>query len=156
MDVILLEKVGRLGTIGAVVSVKNGYARNFLIPRKKALRATKANVEFFAQQKAELEAANAARKAAAEAMIETVQGITVALVRQAGEDGRLYGSVTANDIAKLVAAKTGVAIEAEHIVLNAKIKEIGVYQVEVMLHPEVKTTVDLSIARSEAEHAHNA
>jgi large subunit ribosomal protein L9 len=156
MEVILLEKVGRFGKMGDVVKVKDGYARNFLIPRKKALRATKSNLDVFAQQKAELEALNAQKRATAEALLEKMVDVTVSLERQAGEDGRLYGSVSANDIAKLVSAKSGIAVEADSIVLNSKIKEIGMYQIEVMLHPEVKATVNLSIARSEAEHAHNA
>lgn len=156
MEVILLEKVGRFGKMGDVVRVKDGYARNFLIPRKKALRATQSNLEVFAQQKAELEALNAQKRATAEALLEKMVDVTVSLERQAGEDGRLYGSVSANDIAKLVSAKSGITVEADSIVLNSKIKEIGMYQIDVMLHPEVKATVSLSIARSEAEHAHNA
>ncbi len=154
MLVILLEKVGRLGDMGAITKVKDGYARNFLIPRKKALRATKENLAFFEAQKAEIEKANAERKAAAEAKLPKFEGLSIMIVRQAGEDGRLYGSVSSADIAKAISDKLGETIEAEHIITTAKLKEIGISQIEVVLHPEVKTAVELVISRNE-QQVHN-
>jgi large subunit ribosomal protein L9 len=156
MQVILLEKVGKLGNIGSVTEVKDGYARNFLIPRKKALRATKANIAFFEAQKAEIEKANSEKKLAAEAKLPKFEGLSVTIVRQAGEDGRLYGSVSNSDIAKVISNKVGEVIEAEHVLTAVKLKEIGTSQVEVALHPEVKATIELVISRNEPHAHHNA
>lgn len=156
MQVILLEKVGKLGNIGAVTEVKDGYARNFLIPRKKALRATKANIAYFEAEKAEIEKVNAEKKAAAESAIVKFEGLSITIVRQAGEDGKLYGSVSSADIAKAIAAKVGDIVEAEHILTAHKLKAIGIHQVEVALHPEVKTTVEIAISRTEDQVHHVA
>lgn len=154
MQVILLEKVGKLGNIGAVTEVKDGYARNFLIPRKKALRATKANIAYFEAEKAEIERINAEKKATAEAALNKFEGLRLTIVRQAGEDGKLYGSVSGADIAKAIAAKIGDVVDAEHILTAHKLKEIGIHQVEIALHPEVKTTIELAISRSEDQVHH--
>lgn len=151
MQVILLEKVERLGAIGDVVTVKNGFARNFLLPRKKAIRATESNVQIVEQRKAELEAENAAKKAAAEKMVAKINGLMVNLIRQAGEDGRLYGSVTSRDIANAITQTGKADIAYDMIILNNKFKEIGIYPIDVMLHAEVKAMVSLNIARSEEE-----
>lgn len=154
MKVILLEKVGKLGNIGVVTEVKDGYARNFLIPRKKALRATQANIAYFEAEKAEIERINAEKKAAAEIAIGKFEGLSITIVRQAGEDGKLYGSVSSSDIAKAIAAKTGDVVEAENILTAHKLKAIGIHQVEIALHPEVKATIELAISRSEAQVHH--
>ncbi len=151
MQVILLEKVERLGAIGDVVTVKNGFARNFLLPRKKAIRATESNVQIVEQRKAELEAENAAKKAAAEKMVAKINGLMVNLIRQAGEDGRLYGSVTSRDIANAITQTGKADIAYDMVILNSKFKEIGIYPIDVMLHAEVKAMVSLNIARSEEE-----
>lgn len=151
MQVILTEKVDRLGNVGDVVRVKDGFARNFLLPRRKAIRATESNLKVFEVRRAELEKANAERKALAEKMSEKVEGIVVNLIRQASEEGRLYGSVTARDIAEAVANTSKQQVNAEMIVLNSKFKEIGMYDLQVVLHPDVKCKVSLNIARSEEE-----
>lgn len=151
MQVILTEKVDRLGNIGDVVRVKDGFARNFLLPRRKAIRATESNLKVFEVRRAELEKANAERKALAEKISEKVEGIVVNLIRQASEEGRLYGSVTARDIAEAVAKTSKQEISAEMIVLNLKFKEIGMHDLQVALHPDVKCKVSLNIARSEEE-----
>jgi large subunit ribosomal protein L9 len=156
MQVILLEKVGKFGNIGSVVTVKDGYARNYLLPRKKAIRATRTNIEYFEKKRAELEADNAAKRLEAESISEKLNGIAIVLIRQAGDDGRLYGSVTGRDIARAITDKTQVEVESECIILSNKVKEIGIYNVDVALHPEVSVTVSLNVARSdnEAKSAH--
>ena len=148
MQIILLEK-NNLGDIGSVVTVKNGYARNFLIPRNKAVRATKDNLEHFEKRRAEIEVENAAKKAAAEALFEKVNGLTITVVRQAGEDGRLYGSVTSKDIVAAIKAKSGVELDHHLVVITDKFKEISTYQVAISLHAEVKAEVSLSISRTD-------
>ncbi len=154
MQVILLEKVGKLGHIGSVVEVKDGYARNFLIPRKKALRATKANVTYFEAEKAAIEKLNEEKRAAAEAAISKFEGLKITIVRQAGEDGKLYGSVSSTDIARAISAKVDFAIEAEHILTEDKLKSIGIHQIKIALHSEVKTSIELAISRSEEQVHH--
>lgn len=149
MQIILLERVNKLGNIGSLVKVKDGFARNYLIPKKKALRATKINIDYFEAQKAEIERVSAEKKAFAESNITKFDAISVTIVRQAGEDGRLYGSVSNTDIAKAVQAKTGFELSSDNITSTVKLKEIGQYQIEVSLHPEVKTTIDLVISRNE-------
>jgi large subunit ribosomal protein L9 len=153
MEIILLERVVNLGTIGDVVNVKNGYARNFLLPRKKAIRATKVNKDLFEKQKAEIEAKNAAAKAAAEELALSFTDISAILVRQAGDDGRLYGSVTNKEIAEAIALKAGVNVAASMIILASKIKDIGSYNVEIELHPEVKVSVNVVVSRGEGSSA---
>jgi len=148
MQVVLLEKVGRFGKMGDVVRVKDGYARNFLLPRGKALRANKDNIAVFEARRAELEAENQARKAAAEKIAATLESLSITLIRQAGEDGRLYGSVTAKDIADAIAEK-GTEIDKKNIHLNNAIKSTGEYSIKIYLHGEVEAAVKLVIAISE-------
>ena len=136
--------------MGDVVSVKPGFARNYLLPQKKAMRATKANQRRFDEQRVQLEAANLERRAEAEGVAAKVDGITVVLVRQAGEAGQLYGSVNARDIADMV-TESGVTIERRQVQLDRPIKAIGLHAVRVDLHPEVSVTVTANVARSEEE-----
>lgn len=150
MEVILLERVEKLGQMGEVVRVKDGYARNFLLPRKKALRATAANKAVYEKQKAQLEAQNLAKKGEAEKVAAKMVGLSVALLRQAGDSGQLFGSVSARDIAEAVTA-AGFTIGRQQINLSAPIKTIGVYSVTAALHPEVTVEVKVNVARSEAE-----
>jgi large subunit ribosomal protein L9 len=136
MEVILLERVAKLGQIGDTVKVKDGFARNFLLPNGKALRATEANKKKFEGMKAQIEAQNLERKQEAEAVAKKVDGKSVILVRQAGETGQLYGSVSTRDIAEAL-TKDGTTVERRQIVLNAPIKTIGLHVLPVQLHPEV-------------------
>ncbi len=150
MEVILLERVAKLGQMGEVVKVKDGYARNFLLPRNKALRATEANKAKFAEQRAQLEANNLARKKDAEAVGAKLDGQSFALIRQAGESGVLYGSVSARDITDVVTAG-GFTLSRSQVALNAPIKTLGLHQVSVVLHPEVTVGVTINVARSPEE-----
>jgi large subunit ribosomal protein L9 len=150
IEVILLERVERLGTLGQVVKVKPGFARNFLLPKKKALRATKTNLEYFEREKARLEAANATLKTAAEKRAEDLKSLKLILIRQASEVGQLYGSVTARDLEEASAEKNQ-KIERSMILIDQPIKTIGLFSVKVKLHPDVTTTVSLNIARSPEE-----
>lgn len=150
-QVILLERVDNLGNMGEIVSVKPGYARNYLIPQKKALRASKANVAYFESQKASLEAENAKRRDTAAADAKKLENLNVALIRQASEGGQLYGSVTARDIADVVEAAAGIAIARAGVKLNQNFKTIGLFPVTISLHPEVQVEVTINIARSEEE-----
>lgn len=150
MEVILLERIEKLGQMGEVVKVKDGYARNFLLPRKKALRATEANKKVFEAQRAQLEAQNLARKGEAEKVAAKMQGLSVTLLRQAGDSGQLYGSVSARDIAEAV-TEAGFSINRNQVNLTAPIKTVGVSAVAVTLHPEVSVEVKVNVARSEAE-----
>jgi large subunit ribosomal protein L9 len=150
MKVILLERVERLGTLGDVVNVKDGFARNFLLPRSKALRATSANLKVFEGQRHEIEARNAkARDVAAQAG-ESLDNTSYILIRQAGESGQLYGSVSARDVADVVNAEGG-KIDRAMVVLDKPIKTLGVHPVKVKLHAEVVLTVNINIARSQDE-----
>lgn len=151
MQIILLENVNRLGKIGEVVKVRDGYARNFLIPRKIAVRATKENLVFVENRRAEIEAQNLQKKQEAQAVLEVINGTSVTLIRQAGEDGRLYGSVTSKDISAALAQKSGHAISHTVVVLNNKFKEIGIYPITIQLHAEVVAIINLNIARNEEE-----
>jgi large subunit ribosomal protein L9 len=150
MEVILLQRVDPLGQMGDVVRVKDGYARNFLLPQKKALRATKANREHFDQLKTQLVAKNLTEKSVAEAMSAKMTGLKVALLRQAGDTGQLYGSVSARDIAQAI-SDSGFTVDRQQVRMNAVIKNLGVHPVQVALHPEVTITVNINVARSEAE-----
>lgn len=150
MEVILLERVEKLGQMGEVVKVKDGYARNFLLPRKKALRATEANKKVFETQRAQLEAQNLAKKGEAEKVAAKMVGLSVALLRQAGDSGQLYGSVSARDIAEAVTA-AGFTLNRNQVALIEPIKAVGVYTLKVSLHPEVSVEVKVNVARSEAE-----
>ena len=152
MEVILIERMANLGNIGQVVKVKDGYARNYLLPQKKALRATKDNVAYFEAKRADIEARNADAKKAAEKASKDLDGKVVVLIRQASDDGRLYGSVTARDIAVALADKDH-PVAREHVELNLVIKEIGIYPVKVALHAEVVVSVKVNVARSESEAA---
>jgi large subunit ribosomal protein L9 len=155
MEVILLERVSKLGHMGEVVKVKDGYARNFLLRQGKALRATDANKAKFERERAALEARNAERRAAAGEEAKSLDGQTFTLIRQAGESGQLYGSVSPRDIAD-AAASAGVKVDRGHIQLMAPIKTIGLYQVVVSPHPEVEITVTVNVARSPEEAAAQA
>ena len=150
MKVILLERVEGWGTLGDVVSVKDGYARNFLLPRHKALRANAANMKVFEAQKADIEARNTKAKDAAAKAGEKLDGSSYVLIRQAGESGQLYGSVAGRDVAEAVAAEGG-KVERSMVVLNKPIKTLGMHPVGIRLHPEVTITVTLNIARSQDE-----
>ena len=150
MEVILLERVEKLGGIGDVVKVKNGFARNYLLPRKKALRANDANRKLFEAQRAQIEADNAARRSDAEKASKDVDGKTVQLIRQASNAGHLYGSVSARDIVEALDAK-GAKVTKSQIVLDRPIKSIGMHEVKVALHPEVAVTVKVNVARSPEE-----
>ncbi|HLG87684.1 MAG TPA: 50S ribosomal protein L9 [Alphaproteobacteria bacterium] len=151
MEVILLERVPNLGRLGEVVKVKPGYARNYLLPQKKALRATKENMAYFERQKAVLEQTNAERRQGAEAQAGKIDGASVVIVRQAAETGQLYGSVSTRDIADAVSALGTTNIDRQHVVLNQAIKTLGLFKIPVSLHPEVTVTVTVNVARSEEE-----
>ena len=150
MKVILLERVERLGGLGDTVSVKDGYARNFLLPRQKALRATAANQKVFDAQRADLEARNAKAKESAEGAGAKLDGASYILIRQAGEAGHLYGSVSGRDVADAVNAEGG-KLDRSMVVLDKPIKTLGLHEVKVRLHPEVTVTVTVNIARSQDE-----
>ncbi len=150
MQVILLERVEKLGQMGDVVRVKPGYARNFLLPQKKALRATKENLDRFEKQRAQLEATNLTLKQEAEVVAKKFDGLSIVLVRQAGENGQLFGSVTARDIAEGVAA-AGITVAHRQVRIERPIKSLGVVKIRVMLHPEVAATVSVNVAKSEEE-----
>jgi large subunit ribosomal protein L9 len=152
MKVILLERVEGKGALGDVVTVKDGYARNFLLPRAKALRANNANLKVFEGQRAEIEARNAKTKDAAGASGEKLDGTAYILIRQAGESGQLYGSVAGRDVADAVnAGDGGVKVDRAMVVLDKPIKTLGMHEVKVRLHAEVTVTVTLNIARSQDE-----
>lgn len=148
MEVILLERVPNLGAMGELVNVRTGYARNFLIPQRKALRATEANKAVFSAKRAEMEAENAARKAEAEKLATKLEGASVTVVRQASEDGKLYGSVVARDVAVELEAQ-GHRVDRKTVALTTSIKNIGAYTATVTLHPEVVVNVTVNVSRSE-------
>ena len=150
MDVILLERVEKLGAIGDVVTVKNGFARNFLLPNKKALRANAANKKLFEANRAKIEADNADRRVEAEKSSKDVDGKTVVLIRQASNTGQLYGSVSTRDIVEALAAD-GAKVTKSQVVLGRPIKAIGMHEVKVVLHAEVSATVTVNVARSPEE-----
>jgi large subunit ribosomal protein L9 len=150
MEVILLERIGRLGQMGDVVKVKDGYARNFLLPRGKALRATSDNKSKFEGMKVDLQAKSNEAKGEASKLATKVDGKTYIVIRQASETGQLFGSVSPRDIATLVSAE-GAEVSRSHVVLNAPIKSIGQYKVPLELHPDVEVSVTVIVARSEAE-----
>ena len=151
MKVILLERVEGRGVLGDVVNVKDGYARNFLLPRSKALRATEANLKVFEGQRADIEARNAKAKDAAAKSGEKLDGTSYILIRQAGESGQLYGSVAGRDVADAVNAEGASKVDRAMVVLDKPIKTLGLHEVKVRLHPEVTVTVTLNIARSQDE-----
>ena len=151
MQVILLERVEKLGNLGEEVSVKAGYARNYLLPQGKALRATADNVAFFEKERKAIEARNADKRSEAEKDAKKVDGLTIDLVRQASEAGHLYGSVAARDIADVVTEASKVKIARSTVDLNIALKTLGLFPVKIALHPEVQVTVTVNIARSAAE-----
>jgi large subunit ribosomal protein L9 len=150
MKVILLERVERLGGLGDVVTVKDGFARNFLLPRSKALRATEANQKVFEGQRAEIEARNARERESASVSGEKLDGASYVLIRQAGEGGHLYGSVSGRDVAEAANAE-GAKIDRSMVVLDKPLKTLGVHAVKVRLHAEVVVTININIARSPDE-----
>ena len=150
MDIILLERVENLGQMGDVVKVRPGYARNYLLPMKKALRANETNKKVFETQRAQLEARNLEQKTEAEAVAEKVNGRAFVVIRQASEVGLLYGSVSTRDIAEIV-SEDGVSIARNQVRLDRPLKSLGVSQVRIALHPEVSATIDINVARSEDE-----
>ncbi len=150
MEVILLERIEKLGQMGDVVNVKSGYARNYLLPQKKAMRANSNNQAIFEQQRAELEADNLQRREEAESVAQKVEGTDITIIRQAGDSGQLYGSVSARDIANSI-AEVGTKINRNQVILNRPIKALGVYETKVALHPEVSINITVNIARTEDE-----
>ncbi|MBM7068060.1 50S ribosomal protein L9 [Actibacterium sp. 188UL27-1] len=150
MDVILLERVAKLGQMGEVVKVKDGYARNFLLPQGKAMRANEHNIAQFETQKAQLEAQNLETRKEAEKMAETLDGQQFIVIRSASDAGALYGSVTPRDAAEATTAG-GFTVDKKQIALGRPIKDLGLHDVEVRLHPEVEVTIILNVARSEEE-----
>jgi large subunit ribosomal protein L9 len=150
VEVILLERVAKLGQMGEVVRVKDGFARNFLLPRGKALRATQANRKKFEGQRAQLEARNLEAKNEASAVAAKLDGKSFIVIRQAGETGQLYGSVSTRDIAE-VASTAGVSLNRNQVVLSTPIKAIGLHAVPLVLHPEVEVKVTINVARSPEE-----
>ena len=150
VDLILLERVEKLGQMGQLVKVKPGFARNYLLPQKKALRATKENLAYFESQRAQLEANNLHRKSEATEIGGKLEGLSVVVVRQAGESGQLYGSVSAKDIAEPV-SEAGFTIEKRQVVLERPIKSLGLHSVRVVLHPEVSVAITANVAQSAEE-----
>ena len=150
MKVVLLERVENLGAIGDVVSVKDGFARNFLLPRDKARRATSANLKAFEVERAAIEARNEKNKAEAQKIADKIDGQTYVMIRQAGETGQLYGSVAGRDVAEAIQAEGG-KVERSQVVLHVPIKTLGVHEVQVRLHAEVSATVKINVARSAEE-----
>ena len=152
MQVILLERVEKLGQMGDEVRVKDGFARNFLLPKKKALRATKANREYFQGRKAELEANNLRLRGEAEKVGQKLSGKSFVLIRQAGDRGQLYGSVTPRDVADAM-EKAGYKVDRHQVNISQAIKAIGLFTIPIVLHPEVKVNITVNVARSEDEAA---
>jgi large subunit ribosomal protein L9 len=150
MQVILLQRIGRLGQMGDIVNVKDGYARNFLLPQKKALRATEENKKVFEGRRAQLEADNLAHKKDAEAVAAKLDGQNFILIRAAGDTGQLYGSVSTRDIAEVITAG-GFTVDRNQVLLDKPIKALGLTTATVQLHPEVASTITLNIARSQDE-----
>jgi large subunit ribosomal protein L9 len=150
VDVILLERVEKLGQMGQVVKVRPGYARNYLLPQKKALRATKDNLAYFEKQRHQLEAQNLSRRSEAEQVAKKIEGVSVMVIRQAGESGQLYGSVTARDIAEAV-TQAGFTVTRAQVVLDKAIKTLGLHKQRVILHPEVSISVTVNVAQSAEE-----
>jgi large subunit ribosomal protein L9 len=150
VELILLQRVEKLGQMGEKVKVKPGYARNFLLPQKKAIRASKANLERFETERVQLEAQNIKRREEAERVAERVVGLSVVIIRQAGESGGLYGSVTARDVADACSA-AGLGVSRQQVILEHPIKMLGLARVRVVLHPEVSIPVTVNVARSPEE-----
>ena len=150
MEIILLERIAKLGQMGDIVQVKDGFARNYLLPQGKALRANAANKQLFEAQKAQLEARNLEEKKEAEGVSEKVDGQTFIIIRQAGDSGQLYGSVSTRDISDAV-TEGGCSVERRQVMLDRPIKELGLHNVQINLHPEVEVSVIVNVARTEEE-----
>ena len=150
MEVVLLERIERLGQMGDVVNVKPGYARNFLLPQKKALRANKANLEHFEGQRQQLEAENLQRRDEAQSVADRLNGLKVTVIRSAGESGQLYGSVSGRDIADAV-AEGGFTVGRQQVIVERPVKALGFHDFRIRLHPEVEAIVIANVARSEDE-----
>ena len=150
VDLILLERVAKLGQMGQLVKVKPGFARNYLLPQKKAMRATRENLAYFESQRTQLEANNLHRKSEATEIGGKLEGLSVVVVRQAGESGQLYGSVSARDIAEAV-SEAGFTIEKHQVVLERPIKTLGLHSVRIVLHPEVSVLITANVAQSTEE-----
>src|SRR6201993_3670758 len=150
IELILLERVEKLGQMGQLVKVKPGYARNYLLPQKKAMRATKENLTYFETQRAQLEANNLQRRTEATEVGGKIEGLTVVIIRQAGESGQLYGSVSARDLADAV-TEAGFTIEKRQVVLERPIKSLGLHSVSIVLHPEVSVAITANVAQSAEE-----
>tara|TARA_B100001765_G_C19441081_1_gene310067 strand:- start:67 stop:642 length:576 start_codon:yes stop_codon:yes gene_type:complete len=151
MQVILLERVENLGELGQEVTVKPGFARNYLLPQGKALRATSDNIAYFEKERKSIEAANAKRRDAAAADAKKLEGLTVDLIRQASESGQLYGSVAARDVAEAIRETADITVRRGQVDLNLNLKTLGMFTVPVVLHPEVKVDVQVNIARTADE-----
>jgi len=150
MDIILLERVEKLGSIGDIVTVKNGYARNFLLPNKKALRANEANKKVFEANRQQIEADNEAKRKEAEAASGSIEGKQIVLIRASSASGQLYGSVSVRDIVEALSAD-GAHVEKSMVILEKPIKTLGVFDVRIRLHPEVNVTIQANVARSDDE-----
>ena len=150
MEVILLERIEKLGQMGDVVNVKAGFARNYLLPQNKALRKTKQNLTRFESQRAQLEAENLTKKTEAEKIADKLKGMKITILRAAGETGQLYGSVTSRDIAETV-TESGVSINRNQVILNRALKVLGLEPIRISLHPEVSVEVTANIARNKGE-----
>ena len=155
MQIILLERIAKLGQMGDVVNVKDGYARNFLLPQGKALRANKANLKHFETQRAQLEARNLERKTEADGVLDKLNNENFTIIRQSGDTGQLYGSVSSRDIAALV-SEQGFTINRNQVVLEQPIKMLGLHKVGVVLHPEVTADIIINVARTEDEASRQA
>lgn len=150
MEIVLLERVEKLGQMGDVVNVKDGFARNYLLPQNKALRATKSNLEYFETQKAQIEAQSLERKTEADSVVDKLDGESFVILRQAGEAGQLFGSASTRDIAEVV-TENGFTISRNQVILDHPIKMLGLHEVRVKLHAEVSATITLNVARSQDE-----
>lgn len=155
MEVILLERIEKLGQMGDIVKVKPGFARNYLLPQAKALRSNKENLALFESRKVQLEAANLKRKEEAEQIAAKMEGLSLVIVRQAAETGQLYGSVTGRDIRDAI-REAGYTIERRQVVLDQPLKEIGSFNIRIILHPDVSRMVNVMVARSAEEAERNA
>ena len=147
MQVILLERIEKLGQMGDVVTVRPGFARNFLLPQKKALRATQSNLDYFESEKAQLETVNLERRAEAEKVGEKLKGLTVAIIRSAGDNGQLYGSVNSRDIADAV-SEAGFTVTRNQVLMERPLKMLGLHDYRIRLHPEVAVAVTVNVAQS--------
>lgn len=152
MDIILLERIEKLGQMGDVVKVKAGFARNYLLPHKKALRATKENLVYFSTQRQQLEAENIKHRDEAQKVADKLNGLKVVVIRSAGDTGQLYGSVNARDIADAV-TEAGFTVQRSQVVMERPVKALGLFDLRVRLHPEVAATITVNVARSEDEAA---